>query len=106
MWDRASFLDACIPTYVVAQYAPACTYIFHADLPPDIEDILDTYRVISCTKELNLHSLLQKGPLEYTEPQDYTFVLPESGPNIKDSEWDVVDLPVRVHRKRGGFMKW
>ena len=73
----------------------------HTDLPAGIDEILDTYRVVSCTKELNLHGLLQKGPLEYTQSQSYNFVLPESGANIKDSEWDVVDLPVRIHRKRG-----
>ena len=75
--------------------------VFHTGLPARTDEILDTYRVITCTKELNLHGLNQKGPIEYTQPESYTFVLPESGANIKDSEWDVVDMPVRVHRRRG-----
>jgi hypothetical protein len=68
-------------------------------VPDTVHSILDTYRVFTSTKVLNLQYLLQQGPVDYykggSAPPYFPF---GSNVEVQPDEWDVVDLPVRIER--------
>ena len=80
----------------------------HTDLPDDVNEIIDIYRIITSTRQLDLNMFLQRGVTEHHQRLQVSFKERFSHINlvqevlqkvaVNDDEWDVMELQVQIKK--------
>ena len=77
--------------------------ILFPDLPDYVDEITDTYRIVTSTKSLDLDVFQQWGPSECRQNLYYSFKSRVHGYHnqyINDKEWNVTEIQVIIRKKR------